>query len=470
MTDDAELQAALTPLINQLSLWRVHPAVGARGVITIAGELLLAGRDSPALRMLAGERPDADFRDIAPLIERTLDELGALLPGPDEDQRRALWVMCEQLLDGTVTPRQLTSWAHIVYAHDGPENAQELAELDDDFDGVESGWGMRMAAHIVAEVDAVARRVVAAERRALLYPRLVPTVRVAITGGTGFVGRHVEERFETGQAVAISRRTGIDVENEDALAAAFAGCEVVVHSAGINREIGDQTYQRVHVEGTRTVIAAAKRAGVTKIIMLSFLRARPDCGSRYHESKWAAEELIRESGLDYTILKAGMIYGHGDHLVDHLSHAVATLPLFATVGFREKPIRPIPIADLVDIVVGAVNGRMSRETVSVTGAEQLLLRDAVRRVARLTGKRVWVLRAPVWAVYALAQLTEWTMKVPLIAKSQVRMLAEGVAEAWGDVTEVPEDIAPTLRFTDEQIRAALPPPGGFRWRDLRVGR
>ncbi len=111
---------------------------------------------------------------------------------------------------------------------------------------------------------------------------------------------------------------------------------------------------------------------------------------------------------------------------------------------------------------------MSRQTVNVTGAEQLLLSDAVRRVARVTGKRVLVLPAPVWAVYALAQLTEWTMKVPLIAKAQARMLAEGVTEAWGEVTEVPAELAPTLRFTDEQIGAALPSPGGFRWRDLRV--
>ncbi|GAA4385573.1 hypothetical protein GCM10023152_36560 [Agromyces bauzanensis] len=115
---------------------------------------------------------------------------------------------------------------------------------------------------------------------------------------------------------------------------AFEGCEVVAHCAGINREIGDRTYQRVHIEGTANVIEAAKRAGVRKVIMLSFLRARPDCGSPYHESKWAAEELIRDSGLDYTILKAGMIYGRGDHLIDHLSHTVQTLPVFATVGFR----------------------------------------------------------------------------------------------------------------------------------------
>ncbi|WP_234980909.1 SDR family oxidoreductase [Agromyces cerinus] len=135
--------------------------------------------------------------------------------------------------------------------------------------------------------------------------------RTAITGGTGFVGRHLAERLGPETSVVISRRTGVDTSDVDALTRAFEGCEVVAHCAGINREIGDQTYQHVHIEGTANVVEAAKRAGVRKVIMLSFLRARPDCGSPYHESKWAAEELIRDSGLDYTILKAGMIYGRG---------------------------------------------------------------------------------------------------------------------------------------------------------------
>lgn len=85
---------------------------------------------------------------------------------------------------------------------------------------------------------------------------------------------------------------------------AFEGCEVVAHCAGINREIGGQTYQRVHIDSNANVLEAAKRAGVRKVIMLSFLRARPDCGYSYNESKRAAEELIRDSGLDYTILRA----------------------------------------------------------------------------------------------------------------------------------------------------------------------
>ncbi len=105
-------------------------------------------------------------------------------------------------------------------------------------------------------------------------------MRIAITGGTGFVGRNLAARFDPADTVVVSRRTGVEIDDVDALAVALAGCDAVVHCAGINREIGDQTFQRVHVEGTRAVVEAARRAGVRRIVMLSFLRARPDCGVR----------------------------------------------------------------------------------------------------------------------------------------------------------------------------------------------
>jgi nucleoside-diphosphate-sugar epimerase len=293
---------------------------------------------------------------------------------------------------------------------------------------------------------------------------------IAITGGAGFVGRHLAERFEPADVIGVSRRTGVDIDDVEALTKAFSGCEVVAHCAGINREIGEQTYQKVHIDGTRAVVEAAKRAGVKRIVMLSFLRARPDCGSAYHESKWAAEELVRGSGLDYTILKAGMIYGHGDHLVDHVSHSVQTFPLFATVGFHEKSIRPIPVSEMVDVLVGSIEGRLPASTVAVTGGEELMLSDVVRRIAGLVGRRVAIVPAPVWFISALAQVTEWTMTVPLIAKAQARMLAEGVSEAAPPTPDLPDDLRPRLPFSSEQIEAALPAPGGFGLRDLRVTR
>lgn len=311
-------------------------------------------------------------------------------------------------------------------------------------------------------------------------------MKVAITGGSGFVGRHLARRLAAEGhelmllARGVDRRdpsvahipgvsfVAADLSDPALLEKAFADCDAVAHCAGINREIGAQTYQRIHVEGTKNVVAAAGRAGVRKIFLMSFLRARPKCGSPYHESKWAAEEIVRGSGLDYTIIKAGMVYGRGDHMLDHLSHSLHTFPLLASVGLREKPIRPLAIDDLVHVLRAAlVEGRLSRQTVAVTGAEQLYFSDAARRVASTIGKKILVLPAPLWFHYILAQLFEWTMKIPLVAKAQVCILSEGVVEPASLCDPLPTDLMPTRRFSEEQIRKGLPEPGAFGLRDLR---
>src|SRR5215213_5742118 len=104
--------------------------------------------------------------------------------------------------------------------------------------------------------------------------------RIAITGATGFVGRHVTQRLRAaGHAVVpLSRRTGVDLASPDAgaLRTALDGCDAVIHCAGINREIGTQTYDSIHVRGTQALIEAARAVGVGHVSVLSFLRARPD--------------------------------------------------------------------------------------------------------------------------------------------------------------------------------------------------
>jgi uncharacterized protein YbjT (DUF2867 family) len=311
-------------------------------------------------------------------------------------------------------------------------------------------------------------------------------MRIAITGGTGFVGRHLATALVSSghEVVLIARglddRAGSmrdlpntrffasDLSNVTDLSRAFSACGAVAHCAGINREIGNQTYQRVHVDGTRHVVEAARLAGVGKIALLSFLRARPDCGSGYHESKWAAEEIFRKSGLDFTILKAGVIYGRGDHMLDHLSHALFTFPVFATVGFDDKPICPLAVDDLARILKAIlVEDRLSRQTVAVLGPEEMPLSEAVRRVARVVGKRPLCLPMPVWFHYTLARLLEATMTIPLASRAQVRILSEGIVEPLPPCAALPDDLFPSTRFTDEQIRQGLPHPGAFSTKDLR---
>jgi NADH dehydrogenase len=308
-------------------------------------------------------------------------------------------------------------------------------------------------------------------------------MKIAITGATGFVGRHLaralsyqghelvliargaDGRDRTVRRIHGARFHAASVTDEDALAGILERCDAVAHCAGINREIGDQTYERIHVEGTQAVVNAARRAGVKRIALMSFLRARPDCGSGYHESKWRAEEIVRGSGLDYTILKAGVIYGRGDHLLGHLARSILTAPVFALVG-RDEPVRPVAVEDVVRIFEAALEGKLKRRTLSVMGPDSLPFSGVVRRVAGAIGRRVFVFPAPVWFHRALAWGFEQAMTIPLISLAQVRMLAEGIAEPLPACELPPEDLAPRRHFTITQIQAGLPDLHAFGWDDL----
>ena len=311
-------------------------------------------------------------------------------------------------------------------------------------------------------------------------------MRVAITGGTGFVGSHLaralvadgnevvlvargaDRRDESVYELPNSSFFASDMSDANVLAAAFAGCHAVAHCAGINREIGEQTYERVHVTATDNVCKAAARAGVKKIILLSFLRARPNCGSKYHESKYAAEEIVRASGLDYTIFKAGVIYGRGDHMLDHLSHALYTFPLFALVGFKTQPVRPLAVQDLTLAMKAALKEeRLLRKTFAIMGPDETSLGAAVRRVGEVIGKRRPMFRAPLAFHYALAWAAEKTMKIPLTSIAQVRILSESLVDPLPAADQLPADLLPETRFDRESIQRGLPEPGRFGGKDLR---
>lgn len=308
-------------------------------------------------------------------------------------------------------------------------------------------------------------------------------MKIAITGGTGFVGLHLANRLAAAghDVVAVGRRArpprldprvrlmDAEITDQAALQRAFAGCEAVAHCAGINREIGAQTYAAVHMRGTQAVVDAAKAAGVQRIAVVSFLRARPDGPTEYHRSKWAAEEIVRSSGLSWTVLKCGVMYGRGDHMLDHLSHAFFTFPVFGLVGLRDRSVRPLAVDDACRVLEAALVGdaRLADRIVAVVGPEEMPLGEAVRRVARVARRRPIFVRLPIAAQLLLGAVAERLMTVPLIAVAQVHILAEGVSLAAPFADPLPADLAPQTPFSDASIRSGLPDPGGFGRADLR---
>jgi NADH dehydrogenase len=299
-------------------------------------------------------------------------------------------------------------------------------------------------------------------------------MRVAITGATGFVGNHlaralsaegheivliargVDRRDPDVHNLAGARFIAADVADEDEMTPTFEGCEAVAHCAGINREKGRQAYERVHVLGTRSVVNAARRQGVKRVLLVSFLRARPSCGSPYHESKWAAEEIVRSSGLEYLVVKAAMMYGRGDHMLQHLGLIADRLHVLPLVGLRQRPIRPVSIDDAVRILRAfLIEGRLSGRTVAILGPEEMFLANAARRVAQARGRFILTLRIPVLLHYVGAWVLERFMRIPLASRAQVRMLSEGIAEALPGCDALPPDLRPRQTLDSEKIRAGL---------------
>lgn len=290
-------------------------------------------------------------------------------------------------------------------------------------------------------------------------------MKVAITGGTGFVGRHFAQALldQGHQVVLVARgvntlgsellddegvsQVKVGLGSAAELADAFAGCEAVAHCAGINREKEEQTFEAVHVEGTRNVLAACRQNGVGKVLLTSFLRARPKCGSPYHESKWRAEELVRSSGLDYTVLKAGVIHGDGDQFVTHLDKVLRVLPVFGRVGFKKRTARPVAVEDMVALMLTCLTDpRLKEATVPVVGPEELSMAELVSRIGERFAVNPVVIPLPVGLHMAMAWAMERLMDVPLVTMAQIRMLSEGLSEVAPPCDELPQDLQPATPF------------------------
>ena len=151
-------------------------------------------------------------------------------------------------------------------------------------------------------------------------------MRVALTGGTGFVGRHVLDRLlARGHEVqALARRpqpprddvtwVAGSLSDAPALAALVEGTDAVIHVAGLTTAPDRAAFDAGNVAGTRGVVDAARAAGVARFVHVSSLSVREPLLSAYGASKLAAEAVVDASGLDWTIVRPAIIYGEGELL------------------------------------------------------------------------------------------------------------------------------------------------------------
>jgi uncharacterized protein YbjT (DUF2867 family) len=275
---------------------------------------------------------------------------------------------------------------------------------------------------------------------------------ILVTGGTGFIGNQLIRRMRrenlpvravvrNPEKAARLKDLGVDVVQGDiadtaSLEKAATGIERVVHLVGIIQEARGITFQSVHVDGTRNLLDAAKKSGVRRFLYQSALGVRPGAKSVYHKTKWEAEELVRASGIPYTILRPSLVYGLGDQFTLRLTEMIRLSPVLPIIGPGKSKVQPVFIDDVVSCIVKAVtNDSFLNEMYEIGGPEQLTYEAVFHAVAEAMDVKRSSLHIPLSLMKPLAKILETVLPKPPVTTDQLIMLQENNVCGMRDIRD-----------------------------------
>jgi NADH dehydrogenase len=264
--------------------------------------------------------------------------------------------------------------------------------------------------------------------------------RVFITGGTGFVGSALCEALRDRTLRLLvrnadrhrdreSQRVEIvegDVTDAGSLRDAMSGCSTAIHLVAIIEETGHRTFDQVIRQGTEHVVNEARAAGVRRFIHMSALGAANRPEFPYHQAKWRAEEAVRSSGLDWTIVRPSIIFGPGDGFISALAGVVRSFPLTPIAGNGASRFQPVAVEDVAGAFVRALDDPSTiGQTYELGGPDIVTYEELLKMVAHALGKSRPVVHVPVPLVRAVVALSRPLPKRlrPPVTAEQLNMLA-----------------------------------------------
>jgi NADH dehydrogenase len=296
-------------------------------------------------------------------------------------------------------------------------------------------------------------------------------VKIFLTGGTGFVGREVVrqlcgaghkvrclvrdmERAKRLLPSIVELQPG-DLTDPEGFKAGLKECQAVIHLVGILVEKGGSTFERIHHQGTTDLLRAASEAGIRRVVHMSTLGSRPNAKSRYHQTKYQAEQAVIRSGLDWTIFRPSVIFGPGDQFVNLLARIIQSAPVMPIIGPGESRIQPISVRNVASCFALAVGDSSShRKIYELGGPQRLTYNEVYQIIAEVLKKKKKAVHIPIPLVTPGALIAELLLPNPPITREQLIMLQE---DNICDSTDAVHDFSLELLSFEEGIREFLKP-------------
>lgn len=294
-------------------------------------------------------------------------------------------------------------------------------------------------------------------------------MRVFLTGGTGFVGRRlIYELLQQGHQVrALVRASGktlpaeVDIVTGDTthyemLAGAAHECDAIINLVGIIREFPAKkiTFDRLHTQTTKHLIRLAQETGIKRYIQMSANGTRADAATAYHQTKWAAEQALRASDLDWTIFRPSLIFGPDDQFVNMLASLIKTLPVVPVMGDGRYRLQPVYVADVARSFVRALeNNSTFLQTYHCCGPTQLPYDEVLDLIgyALQRSRPVVKLHHPLWLMKPLVAAFQHLPFFPMTSDQLTMLLEENICSS----TDWQETFHLELTDLDKGIRQYL---------------
>lgn len=292
-------------------------------------------------------------------------------------------------------------------------------------------------------------------------------MNVMVTGASGFIGTHLIEAmskdasvdnifalYRNKEQIAFLPKANPVIGDLDLLPSikVDARIDIIVHLAGYFKTESKSLCEKINVQGTENTISFCRNNNIPRIIFFSTININLKTKGRYAASKAEAEEIVKNSGIEYMIARPSLVYGGRAGSLGRIIGFAEKFPVLPVFGSGKAKEQPIHIDELVELTLMMIKDFKPGVELYAAGRDAMPFSVLVKTIGNCIGKKVRIMPIPAKPVYWLIKLVERIGLHPGISSEQVAHMSQDLA---ADMAETLKLYPVELKPFEENIKACL---------------